>query len=281
VNQDSRQSSWLKWIKQLFRSLSSDSSQFTPEEKKISQIFHVAASLSILILWWALFQLFYVNSLARYQRWQLCENNRSPANSTQISLPQQKDQFNGMIEALGTKVTPSQKIRLRQQIAAIIHIIDSACQERLYFASQRMALGLLGTLAAIVLTVTFGLSSTKGIQQSNRLTLNLGGTALVVLTTAVYVSTFFNDSSNLPHTINLYLNARTLLNTFATELVNPNFFLATPAKLEAWMKAKDQAINPLLVIRLKVDDTLMDQTLTQYLPNTANPPLPAAPAAQP
>jgi hypothetical protein len=144
-----------------------------------------------------------------------------------------------------------------------------------------MALGLLGTLAAIVLTVTFGLSSTKGIQQSNRLTLNLGGTALVVLTTAVYVSTFFNDSSNLPHTINLYLNARTLLNTFATELVNPNFFLATPAKLEAWMKAKDQAINPLLVIRLKVDDTLMDQTLTQYLPNTANPPLPAAPAAQP
>lgn len=281
MNQDSRQSSWLKWIKQLFRSLSSDSSQFTPEEKKLSQLFHVAASLSILILWWVFFQLAYANSMARYQRWQLCENNRSPANSTQISLTQQKDQFNGMIEALGTKATPSQKIRLRQQIAAIIHIIDSACQERLFFASQRMALGLIGTVAAIVLTVTFGLSSTKGIQQTNRLTLNLGGTALVVLTTAVSVGTFFNDSSNLTPTINLYLNARTLLNTFATELVNPKVFLATPAKLEAWMKAKDQAINPLLVIRLNVNDTLMDQTLMQYLPNNAKAPLPPAAAPRP
>ena len=33
VNQDGRHASWPRWIKQLFRSLSGDPSQFTPEEK--------------------------------------------------------------------------------------------------------------------------------------------------------------------------------------------------------------------------------------------------------
>lgn len=281
MNQDGRDESWPRWIKQLFRLLSRDSSQFTPEEKHLSQLAHVAASLSTLILWWAFFQLAYANSMARYQQWQLCENNRSPANATQISLTQQQHQINGMIDALGTTATPSQKIRLRQQIAEIIRILDSVCQERLYFASQRVALGAIGTGAAIVLTVTFGLSASKGIQQTNRLTLNLAGTALVALTTVVSVSTLFSDSSNIPHTIEVYLKARTLLNTFATDLVNPKFFLATPVELEAWMKAKDQVLQPLLVIHLDVDDALMHQALTKYLPNAPIAPLPAAPAAQP
>jgi hypothetical protein len=95
------------------------------------------------------------------------------------------------------------------------------------------------------------------------------------------VSTLFSDSSNLPKTVNVYLNARYLLNTIATDLVNPKSFLATPVKLEAWMKAKDQAIHPLLVFHLSVNETLMDQTLTKYLPNTPIAPLPAAPAPQP
>ena len=47
------------------------------------------------------------------------------------------------------------------------------------------------------------------------------------------------------------------------------------------MKAKDQAIHPLLVFHLSVNETLMDQTLTKYLPNTPIAPLPAAPAPQP
>jgi hypothetical protein len=281
VNQDGRDESWPRWIKQLFQSLSGDPSQFTPEERHLSQLAHVAASLSILILWWAFFHLVHGMSMARFQEWQTCENNLSPANATQISLSQQQDQINGMIDALGTTATPSQKMRLRQQIAEIIRILDSACQRRLYFASQRVALGTIGTGAVIILTLTFGLSASKGIQQTNRLTLNLAGTALIALTTAVSVSTLFSDSSNLPNTIKLYLNARTLLNTFATDLVNPKSFLATPVELEAWMKAKDQAIQPLLVIHLSVNDTLMDQTLTKYLPNTPLAPLPAAPAPQP
>jgi hypothetical protein len=132
VNQDSRQSSWLKWIKQLFRSLSSDSSQFTPEEKKLSQLFHVAASLSFLLFWWACFQLILAISMAHFQQWQLCENNGSPANATQINLAKQQDQINGTIDILRT-ATASQKIRLRQQIAEIIRIVDSDCQMHLYF----------------------------------------------------------------------------------------------------------------------------------------------------
>jgi hypothetical protein len=95
-----------------------------------------------------------------------------------------------MIDALGTRATPTQKIRLRQQIAEIIRILDSVCQERLYFASQRFALGVNGTGAAIVLTVTFGLPASKGNLQTNRLTLNLGGTARVVLTTTTSMNTF-------------------------------------------------------------------------------------------
>jgi len=47
------------------------------------------------------------------------------------------------------------------------------------------------------------------------------------------------------------------------------------------MKAKDQAIHTLLMFHLNVNETLMDQTLTKYLPNTSNAPLPAAPAPQP
>ena len=281
MNQNGRHESWSRWIKQLFRLLSRDSSQFTPEEKQLSQLAHVAASLSTLILWWVFFQLAYANSMARYQQWQLCENNLSPANATRISLTQQQHQINGTIDALGTRATPSQKIRLRQQIAEIIRILDSVCQERLYFASQRVALGVIGTGAAIVLTVTFGLSASKGIQQTNRLTLNLVGTALVVLTTVVSVSTFFNDSSNIPHTIGVYLKARILLNTFATDLVNPKILLATPVELEAWMKAKDQALQPLLVIHLDIDDALIHQALSKYLPNTGIAPMPAAPAPQP
>jgi hypothetical protein len=129
--------------------------------------------------------------------------------------------------------------------------------------------------------LTFGLSASKGIQQTNRLTINLAGTALVALTIAVSLSTLFSDSSNLPKTINLYLNARIVLNTFATDLVHPKSFLATPVELEAWMKAKDQAIHSLLVIHLTVNDSMMDETLTKYLPNTGIAPLPAAPAPQP
>jgi hypothetical protein len=47
------------------------------------------------------------------------------------------------------------------------------------------------------------------------------------------------------------------------------------------MQAKDQAIQSLLVVHLNFNDTLTGQTLTQYLPNTAKAPLPAAPAPQP
>ena len=95
------------------------------------------------------------------------------------------------------------------------------------------------------------------------------------------MSALFSDSSNLLKTVNVYLNARYLLNTIATDLVNPKSFLATPVELEAWMKSKDQAIHPLLVFHLNVNETLMDQTLTKYLPNTPIAPLPAAPAPQP
>jgi hypothetical protein len=94
-----------------------------------------------------------------------------------------------MIDALGTRATPTQKIRLRQQIAEIILILDSVCQKRLYFASQRFALGAIGTGAAIALTVSFGLSASKGNLQTNRLTLNLGGTARVVPTTTTSMNT--------------------------------------------------------------------------------------------
>jgi hypothetical protein len=280
VNQDGRPASWPRWIKQLFRSLIGDPSQFTPEERHLSQLAHVAASLSILILWWAFFQLVHGMSMARYQEWQICENNLSPANGTQISLSQQQDQINGMIDALRT-TTPSQKVRLRQQIAEIIRILDSDCQAHLFFASQRMALGLIGTAAAIVLTVTFGHTASKGLQQANRLTLNLGGTALIVLTTIASISTFINDSNNTPRTGALYLKARTLLNTFATDLVNASTSIATPAELDAWMKAKDQAIHPLLLIQLNFNDTPMDEAVTKGLPNTPIAPLPAAPAPQP
>ena len=280
MNQDSSHSSWQRWIKQLFRSLSIDSSQFTPEEKKLSQLANVAANLSILILWWAFFQLVHSMALARYQELQICENNLSPANATQISLSQQQDQINGMIDALRT-TTPSQKVRLRQQIAEIIRILDSDCQTHLFFISERMAFGLIGTTAAIVLTVTFGHTASKGLQQANRLTLNLGGTALIVLTTIASISTFFNISNNSPRTGALYLKARTLLNTFATELVNASTTIATPAELDAWMKAKDQAIQPLLLLQLNFNDTPIDQAVTKDLPNTPIAPLPAAPAPQP
>jgi hypothetical protein len=271
----------MRWIKQLLRLLSADPSQLTLEERNLSQLAHGAASLSILIVWWALFLLVHGIAMGRLQEWQICENNLSPANASQISLSQQQDQINGMIDALGTTATSSQKMRLRQQISEIILIVDSVCQRRLYFASQRIALGTIGTGAAIVLTLAFGLSASKGIQQTNRLTINLAGTALVALTIAVSLSTLFSDSSNLPNTLNLYLNARIVLNTFATDLVNPKSFLATPVELEAWMKGKDQAIQSLLVFHLTVNETLMDQTLTKYHPNTAIAPLPAAPTPQP
>lgn len=280
MNEDGRDGSWRRWIKQLFRALSGDPSQFAPEEKHLSQLAHVAASLSILILWWAFFQLVHGISMARYQEWQICENNLSPANATQISLTKQQDQINGMIDALRT-TTPSQKVRLRQQSAEIIRIFDSYCQAHLFFASQRMALGLIGTGAAVVLTVTLSHTASKGLQQANRLTLNLGGTALVVITTIASIDTFFNDSNNLPRTGALYLKARTLLNTFATDLVNPSTSIATPAELEAWMKAKDQAIQPLLVIQLTFNDTPMDQAVIKPLPNTPTEPLLVAPAPQP
>jgi len=219
-------------------------------------------------------------SMARYQELQICENNLSPANSTQISLSQQQDQINGMIDALRT-TTPSQKVRLRQQIAEILRILDSDCQAHLFFASQRMALGLIGTASATVLTVTFGHTASRGLQQANRLTLNLGGTALITLTTIASIGTFFNDSNNTPRTGTLYLKARSLLNTFATDLVNPSTTIATPAELDAWMKAKDQAIQPLLLLQLNFNDTPMDQAVTKDLPNTPIAPLPAAPAPQP
>ena len=218
--------------------------------------------------------------MAHFQQWQLCDNNHSPANATQINLTKQQDQINGTIDILRT-ATASQKIRLRQQIAEIIRIVDSDCQMYLYFASQQAALGIIGTGAAIVLTVTFGHTASRGIQQANPLTLNLAGTALVLLTTTVSMNIFLNNSKNSQQASTSYLKARILLNTFATDLVNPSISLATPAKLESWMQAKDQAIQSLLVVHLNFNDTLMDRTLTQYLPNTANAPLPAAPAPQP
>jgi len=280
VNQDNSHSSWQRWIKELFRSLSIDSSQFTPEEKKLSQLFHVAASLSFLVFWWACFQLVLAICTAHLQQWQLCDNNRSPANANQINLAKQQDQINGTIDILGT-ATGSQKIRLHQQIAEITSIIDSNCQMYLYFASQQAALGIIGAGAAIVLTITFGHTASRGIQQANPLTLNLGGTALVLLTTTVSMNIFLNDSKNSQQAGTSYLKARILLNTFATDLVNPSISLATPAKLQSWMQDNDQAIQPLLVDHLSLNENLMGQALTQYLPNTARSPLPAAPTAQP
>ena len=69
--------------------------------------------------------------------------------------------------------------------------------------------------------------------------------------------------------------------TFTTDAVNPSTSLATPVEREAWMQAKDHAIQHLLVIHLNVNDTPMDQALTQRLPNSPTPPLPASLAPQP
>lgn len=132
-----------------------------------------------------------------------------------------------------------------------------------------------------MLTVTFGHTASRGIQQANQLTLNLAGTALLLLTTTVSMNIFLNNSKNSQQASASYLKARILLNTFATDLVNPSISLATPAKLQSWMQDNDQAIQPLLVDHLSLNENLMGQTLTQYLPNTAKSPLPAAPAAQP
>jgi len=281
VNQDGRHESWPGWIKKLFRLLNGDASQLTPEEQNLSQLAHVAVSLFFLILWWFSFQLVHARSMVRYQQWQICENNLSPNNATRFSLTQQQQQINGTIDALKT-ATASQKIRLRQQIAEILGLIDSVCQARLYFAAQRVTLGVIGTGAAIVLTVTFGLTATKGIQHANRLALNLGGTALLVLTATVSMGTFFNDNNNLPQTSELYLKTRTLLSAYATDLVNPKLSFASPAELESWMQAKDQAFEPLLVIHINFNDTLMDQVLTKRVPNAVTEPTPtAAPTAPP
>ena len=255
-------------MKKLLRLLHGDASQLTPEEQNLSQLAHAAVSLSIIVLFWVFFQLVHLVSVARFQQWQICENNHSPTSATRISLAKQHHQINGMIDALKT-ATSSQKTRLRQQTAEITGLIDSVCQARLYFAAQQVSLGVVGTAAAIVLTVTLSLTATKGIGNANGLALNLAGTALIVLTATAYMGTFFNDNKNLPVIINLYVKTRTLLSAYATDLVNPKLTLASPAELETWMQANDQAFEPLLVIHINFNSNLMDQVLTQSLPKAA------------
>jgi len=277
VNQDGRHTSWPGWIKKLLRLLDVDTSQLTAEEQVLSRLAHVAVSFSVAIFFLVCFKLAHANSVAHFQHWQLCENNFSPTSATRISLAKQQHQINGMIDALRTATT-SQKIRLRQLLAAMVGLVDSSCQERLYFTALHFTLGLFGTGAAIVVTVTLGLTVIKGIQKANRLAVNLAGTSLIVLTAIVNMSNFFsNNNKNLPIMRELNVKTRTLLSAYADDLFSTKLFLASPAELEAWMRAKTQALEPLLALDFDFSESWMDQVLTQSLPKAAAPPPTASP----
>lgn len=93
------------------------------------------------------------------------------------------------------------------------------------------------------------------------------------------MSNFFsNNNKNLPIMRELNVKARTLMSAYADDLVSTKLSLASPAELEAWMRAKTQALEPLLALDFDFSESWMDQVLTQSLPKAAAPPPTASPA---
>jgi Na+/phosphate symporter len=174
-----------------------------------------------------------------------------------------------------TSATAMQKIRMRQQISEIFKIVDTSCQINLFYTAERFAGVGLGSIATIALTITFSIAVPKGVQQSNPLVLNLGGSSLILLTTTAAMLTFLNGTSNITNSRQVHNQALAVTNKLATKLTDTKISSGGPEMIEKIIHDIDNAIEPIAFFHLSIDDSVVKHSISDTPAGSATPAPPA------
>ncbi len=261
-------------IKLVFKLLAENDDNLLHHEKQLALLAHIGLNIIVLLLGACLYTTFHQLSFRQISQWQLCQNFKTKTNDSTITLAERHQELKAMIDGQ-TSATAMQKIRMRQQISEIFKIVDTSCQINLFYTAERFAGVGLGSIATIALTITFSIAVPKGVQQSNPLVLNLGGSSLILLTTTAAMLTFLNGTSNITNSRQVHNQALAVTNKLATKLTDTKISSGGREMIEKIIHDIDNAIEPIAFFHLSIDDSVVKHSISDTPAGSATPAPPA------
>lgn len=212
-------------------------------------------------------------------RWDLCGHSEDTL-QTQLSIHSRaKDMVaadKGGKSAIANlnAATPSQRSRLLEQRKEIIDIMGSYCMISHNFQIQFTAFTVVGTAAAILVTISLASVAPDGLKSRNRTLLNVLMSASIVLAICVIYPQAFSQKDNLIEAQSIYMRAATLLRAFSSTIANQqaSYGLQKPAQVSPlnsstnvaiFIRSIDNALDQLTVSRLSLNNDFANRTLNQ------------------
>ena len=147
----------------------------------------------------------------------------SPADPRQevVTLPD-LNQINSAIDLLDARILPSQKIRLKSQVAQLREAQFTACAIGVFFFANRNAALTVSTAAAIVAFSSLAFVSKNGWEGTNNAIINVGLSSALVLFAAWSFSQLYGQGVNYENQRTKVVLATNLLNNIASAVANKN-----------------------------------------------------------
>lgn len=138
-----------------------------------------------------------------------------------VTLPD-LNQINSAIDLLDPRILPSQKLRLKSQVAQLREAQFTACAIGVIFFANRNAALTVSTAAAILAFSSLAFVSKNGWEGTNNAIINIGLSSALVLFAAWSFSQLYGQGVNYENQRTKVVLATNLLNNVASAVANKN-----------------------------------------------------------
>jgi hypothetical protein len=281
--------------------VSGDPSQQAPSPVRLSALGHTLLTGSIFLCSCLAFAIAMTTMERTVHRWDLCNHaegslllRASPSTRTRLWRDAEKA-ANDAIAKLSV-ASPAQRARLLEQRHEIVGLMDSYCLISHDFQIQFTAFTMVGTAAAILVTISLASVAPDGLKTSNRTLLNVLMTSSIILAICVVYPQSFSQKNNQDVARITYLQAAGLMRTFSSSIANleipkdgNNSTVFTPMKspdqIALFIRMVDASLEQLNSSRLSFNNNFASSTFNQLSapsgapqPNPTAGPLPDSPA---
>jgi hypothetical protein len=132
------------------------------------------------------------------------------------------NQINSAIDLLDPRILPSQKLRLKSQVAQLREAQFTACSIGVFFFANRNAALTVSTAAAILAFSSLAFVSKNGWEGTNNAIINVGLSSALVLFAAWSFSQLYGQGVNYENQRTKVVLATNLLNGVASAVANKN-----------------------------------------------------------
>lgn len=217
-------------------------------------------------------------------RWKLCLQLRAGS-----ALQADYHQTLRMVDALGA-ATPSQKLRLKQQLRELVLRLDGVCSIVIFYRSQEWALLAVATISFSLLSYAVAIGLPQGLANVNNRTLQVAiGTNGFIGVIAVAFLQLGQQNENLKGNQLHYRSNHSLFMVFQTELANQQLTinraqplaLDSPGAVAALIRGMDAQMRKVTVFSLGIDEAAALQMYARFgdVDSSGTPGRPVAPPA--